>query len=118
MKTRKINISIEVTEETYQWIDNKAKEVSGGNVDADDIIRNVLIDKLEKDGLEVTHARILDNTHVSEIKEVIRWAAQRTNIHAKGAAQQLAEITGEQLVQDQPYYNTYKFVPNIEAVKA
>ena len=43
-------------------------------------------------------------------KKCIAWAAQQGYIFAEEAAKEIEEITNEKLVEDQPYYSSYKWV--------
>ena len=43
------------------------------------------------------------------VKECIRWAAQQSYTDFEKAAKEIENLTGEKLVEDQPYYNSYRW---------
>jgi hypothetical protein len=50
---------------------------------------------------------------VKAIKKTILWAAQQGYTNANAAAKEIKKLTGEEMIEDQAYYNTYKFIKKI-----
>ena len=47
---------------------------------------------------------------MERLKDLVAWASQHGYFQADLVAEELGKLIGEELVQDQPYYNTYKWI--------